>query len=75
MLSLNFSSCNPFPSKPSADIEGCKLFQYSDITIVNKKWNVIFKFPTTLIDILAVQKFVEIIDKAPLTTLNALFQN
>ena len=35
-FSLNFSRCNSFPSKPFAAKDGCKLFQCSDIAIVNK---------------------------------------
>ena len=35
-FSLNFSSCNPFPSKPSAVKNACCQFQCSNIAIVNK---------------------------------------
>ena len=34
-FSLNLSSCNPFPSKPSAAKNACYQFQCSNIVTVN----------------------------------------
>ena len=67
-FSLNFSSCDPFPSSPSTGKDTSLQFQCTNITIVNKNSPLFVGFPQhKYTHILAVQRYAKkpVTDRAP----------